>query len=89
MMKIVLKNSLVDYHLSCRWASGLLDESLPFLVPKQVVGSLALTVEGEELQHFLSMRHNTSMHSKIYGTEPIPGQMLNPSNFEVVMPQEL
>ena len=88
-MKIVLKNSLVDYRLSCRWASGLLDESLPFLVPKQVVGSLALTVEGEELQHFLSMRHNTSTHSKIYGTEPIPGQMLNPSNFEVVMPQEL
>lgn len=88
-MKIVLKNALVDYHLSCEWSSGLLDESLCFLIPKKVVGSLALTAEREELNHFLSMRHNMSTLSKIYGTEPIPGQMLMPSNLEVVMPLEL
>ncbi|MDW0188382.1 MAG: hypothetical protein QOK54_10650 [Nitrososphaeraceae archaeon] len=88
-MKIVLKNALVDYHLTCKWKSGLLDESLCFLTPKKDVGSLALTAEGEELQHFLSMRHNMSTLSKIYGTEPIPGQMLKPSNLGVVMPLNL
>lgn len=88
-MKIVLKNTLVDYHLSCKWTSGLLDESLHLLVPKKAVGSLAITAEREELQHFLFMRHNTSMISKIYGTEPLPGQMLNPSYINVVMPLEL
>ena len=88
-MKIVLKNTLVDYHLTREWSSGFLDETLHFLEPKKVVGSLALTAESEELRHFLSMRHNMSTLSKIYGTEPIPGQMLTPSNLEVVMPLEL
>ena len=88
-MKIVLKNTIVDYHLICKWTSGLLEESLHLLVPKKVVGSLAITEEREELQHFLSMRNNISTFSKIYGTEPIPGQMLIPSNLKVVMPLEL
>ena len=88
-MKIVLKNTLVDYHLTCKWTSGLLDESLDLLMPKKAVGSLAPTVEREELQHFLCMRHNTSMISKIYGTEPFPGQMLKPSYINVIMPLEL
>ena len=35
------------------------------------------------------MRNNKSMISKIYGTEPLPGQMLNPSYINVVMPLEL
>jgi hypothetical protein len=86
-MKIVLKNTLVDYHLTCKWISGLLDESLDLLMSKKAVGSLALTAEREELQHFLCIRHNTSMLSKIYGTEPLPGQMLNPSYINVVMPR--
>ncbi|GET65995.1 hypothetical protein GLOIN_2v1848891 [Rhizophagus irregularis DAOM 181602=DAOM 197198] len=89
LMKIVLKNTLVDYHLSFKWTSGLLDESLHLLVPKKAVESLAITAEREELQHFLFMRYNTSMISKIYGTEPLPGQMLNPSYINVVMPLEL
>ncbi|GBC39879.2 hypothetical protein GLOIN_2v1763250 [Rhizophagus irregularis DAOM 181602=DAOM 197198] len=59
LIKIVLKNTLVDYHLSCKWTSGLLDESLHLLVPKKAVGSLAITAERKELQHFLFMRHNT------------------------------
>ncbi|GET67022.1 hypothetical protein RIR_jg25870.t3 [Rhizophagus irregularis DAOM 181602=DAOM 197198] len=89
-IKIVLKNTtLVDYHLLCKWTSGLLDESLHLLVPKKAVGSLVIIAEREELQHFLFMRHNTSMISKIYGTEPLPGQMLNPSYINVVMPLEL
>jgi hypothetical protein len=88
-MKIVLKNALVDYHLTCEWSSGLLNKSLFFLAPKKIVGSLALTAEREELQHFLSMRHNISSLTKIYGTEPIPGQMLSPSNLGVVMTYDL
>jgi len=84
-MKIVLKNALVDYHLSCEWTSGLLKESIKLLAPREAVGSLALTAEREELQHFLSMRHSTS---KVYGTEPIPGQMLTPSNLGVIIPHE-
>ena len=86
MMKIVLKNTLVDYHLTRKWTSGLLDELLSLLTSKKAVGSLALIAKREELQHFLSMSHNTS---KIYGTEPIPGQMLTPSYIGVVMPSEL
>lgn len=89
LMKIVLKNTLVDYHLTRKWSSGLLGESLCFLVPKKDVGSLAITTEREELSHFLSMRHNTSTLSKIYGTEAIPGQFLKPSYLRVVMPLEL
>lgn len=85
-MKIVLKNTLVDYYLTCKWTSGLLDESLCFLIKKKDVGSLALTAEREELQYFLSMRHSTS---KIYGTEAIPGQLLKPSYLRVVIPSEL
>jgi hypothetical protein len=88
-MKIVLKNTLVDYHLTCEWTSGFLDESLSLLMPKKAVGSLALTAEREELQHFLTIRHNISTLSKIYGTEPIPGQFLKPSSFDVVMPMKL
>ena len=84
-MKIVLKNALVDYHLMRKWRSGLLSESLCFLTPQKVVGSLALTLEREELHHFLSMRNNVSTLSKVYGTEPIPGQMLTPSNLGVIM----
>ncbi len=86
-MKIVLKNALIDYHLSCEWTSGLLKESINLLAPREAVGSLAVTAERGELQHFLSMRHNTL--SKIYGTEPIPGKMLQPSYLKVIMPLEL
>ena len=88
-MNIVLKNTLVDYHLTCKWSSGILDESIYLLAPRKDVGSLAVTAERDELQHFISMRHNMSTQSKIYGTEPIPGQMLIPSNLEVIMPLEL
>ncbi|RHZ46462.1 hypothetical protein Glove_621g28 [Diversispora epigaea] len=79
LMGIVLKNSLVDYHLSCQWTSGLLENSLKFLAPKKAAGSLAVTnkFDREELQYFISLRHDTS--NKIYGTEYIPGRMLTPS----------
>jgi Transposase family tnp2 len=87
LMKIVLKNALVDYHLTCKWSSGILEESLSLLMPKKDVGSLALTTEREELQHFLAMSHN--MSTKIYGTEPIPGRMVMPSNIGIVMPSNL
>jgi hypothetical protein len=84
-MKIVLKNSLVDYHLSCQWTSGLLEKSLQFLAPKKAAGSLAVTNEfnTEELQYFISLRHD--MSNKIYGTENIPGRMLTPS-YKVSIP---
>ena len=88
-MNIILKNTQIDYHLTCKWSSGILDEFFCLLAPRKDVGSLAVTAESDELQHFLSMRHNMLMQSKIYGTEPIPGQMLMPSNYEVVMPLEL
>ena len=42
-MKIVLKNALIDYHLSCEWTSGLLKESINLLAPREAVGSLAVT----------------------------------------------
>jgi len=89
LMRIVLKNTLIDYHLTCKWSSGLLEESLSLIMPKKAIGSLAFTAEREELQHFLSMRHNTSTSLKIYGTEKLPGQMLNPSYFKVIIPFEL
>ncbi|GET51194.1 uncharacterized protein LOC114543330 [Rhizophagus irregularis DAOM 181602=DAOM 197198] len=82
-------NGYIDYHLSYKWSSSLLKESLSLIMPKKAVGSLAFTVEKDELQHFLSMRHNTSTFSKIYGTEKLPGQMLNPSCFKVIIPLEL
>jgi hypothetical protein len=75
-MKIVFKNTLVNYHLTCKWLSSLLDEFFCFLVPKNDVGSLAITTEREKLNHFLSMRHNTSTLSKIYGTKEISEQFL-------------
>ncbi|RHZ48735.1 hypothetical protein Glove_543g98 [Diversispora epigaea] len=80
LMRIVLKNSLVDYYLSCQWTSGLLENSLKFLAPKKVVGSLAVTNEfdREELQYFISLRYDTS--NKIYDTEYIPGRMLTSSH---------
>ncbi|RGB30912.1 hypothetical protein C1646_744653 [Rhizophagus diaphanus] len=56
---------------------------------KKIVGSLVFMVERDELQHFLSMRNNTSTFFKIYGTEKLPDQMLNPSYFKVIMPLEL
>ncbi|CAB5378011.1 unnamed protein product [Rhizophagus irregularis] len=79
-------NGYIDYHLSYKWSSGLLKESLSLIMPKKAVGSLAFTAEKDELQHFLSMIHNTSTFSKIYGTEKLPGQMLNPSCFKVIIP---
>jgi hypothetical protein len=88
-MRIVLKNTLIDYHLTCKWSSGLLKESLSLIMPKKAVGSLAFTAKREELQYFLPMRHNTSTFFKIYGTEKLPGQMLDPSYFKVIMPLEL
>ena len=86
-MKIVLKNALIDYHLSCEWTSGLLKESINLLASREAVGSLAVTAERGELQHFLSMRHNTL--SKIYGTELIPGKMLQLLYLKVIIPLEL
>jgi hypothetical protein len=88
-MKIVLKNSLVDYHLSCQWTSGLLEKSLQFLAPKKAAGSLAVTNEfdREELQYFIFLRHDTS--NKIYGTEYIPGRMLAPTYKKVSIPVEV
>jgi hypothetical protein len=88
-MRIVLKNTLIDYHLTCKWSSGLLEESLSLIMPKKAIGSLAFTAEREELQYFLSMRHNTSTFFKIYGTKKLPGRMLDPSYFKVIMPLEL
>lgn len=44
-------------------------------------------VERGELQHFLSMRHNTLF--KIYGTEPISEKMIQPLYFKVVIPSKL
>ena len=88
-MRIVLKNSLVDYHLSCKWISGLLKNSLKFLSPKKAISSLVVTNEfdREELQYFISLRHDTS--NKIYGTEHIPGRMLTPSYEKVSIPIEV
>lgn len=88
-MRIVLKNSLVDYHLSCQWTSGLLEKSLQLLLPKKAAGSLAVTNEfdREELQYFISLRHDTS--NKIYGTENIPGRMLKPLRKKVSIPIEV
>jgi hypothetical protein len=88
-MRIVLKNSLVDYHLTRQWTSGLLEKSLQFLSPKKAAGSLAVTndFDREELQYFISMRHDTS--NKIYGTELIPGRMLKPSYKKVSIPTEV
>jgi hypothetical protein len=89
LMKIVLKNTLIDYHLTCKWSSGLLEESLSLIMPKKAIDSLAFTAEREELQYFLSMKHNTSTFFKIYGTEKLPGQMLDRSYFKVIMSLEL
>ncbi|CAG8709362.1 938_t:CDS:1, partial [Gigaspora rosea] len=74
-MKIFLKNASVDYHLTQNWTSGLLDNTLHLIKPKKAVGSLALTstMDNKELKYFLSLRHQTSVAFKIYGTEPIPG----------------
>ncbi|GBB88660.1 hypothetical protein RclHR1_15220001 [Rhizophagus clarus] len=88
-MKIILKNTLVDYYLIRKWSSNLLGKSLCFLVPKKDVGSLAVITEREELNYFLPMRYNMSTLSKIYGTEAIPGQFLKPLYLRVVMPLEL
>jgi hypothetical protein len=35
------------------------------------------------------MKHNTSTFSKIYSTKKLPGQMLNPSHFKIIIPLEL
>ena len=88
-MRIVLKNSLVDYHLTCQWTSGLLEKTLQFLAPKKAAGSLAVTndFDREELQYFISMRHDTS--NKIYGTELILGNMLAPSYKNVLITGEV
>src|SRR5688572_9842651 len=88
-MKIVLKNLLVDYHLSCQWTSGLLEKSLQFLAPKKAASSLAVTNEfdREKLQYFIFLRHDTS--NKIYGTEYIPGRMLAPTYKKVSIPVEV
>jgi len=66
-----------------------LKKTLQFLAPKKAAGSLALTSEfnREELQYFISMRHDTS--NKIYGTELIPGSMLAPSYKNVLIPGEV
>jgi hypothetical protein len=89
MMKIVLKNSYVDYHLAFKWSSGLLEETLQLLVPKKSAGSLAITntVDYKELQYFIALRDN--MSNKIYGTENIPGYMLAPSHKNIKMPSSL
>jgi hypothetical protein len=58
-------------------------------MPKKAVVSLTFMAGKEELHHFLSIRYNISTFFKIYGTEKLPGQMLNPSHFKVIMPLEL
>ena len=89
LMKIVLRNSFVDYYLTHKWSSGLLDKALQLLIPKKMAGSLAVTnnFDHEELQHFISLRNDTS--NKIYGTEFIPGHMLAPAHKNVKMPSSL
>ncbi|CAG8551005.1 20513_t:CDS:1, partial [Racocetra persica] len=70
---------------------GLLNNTLHLLKPKKAVGSLALTstMDNKELKYFLSLRYQTSVALKIYGTEPIPGRMLSPSYIGVIMLLEL
>ncbi|RIA83212.1 hypothetical protein C1645_834163 [Glomus cerebriforme] len=53
------------------------------------VGSLAFIVEREELQYFLSIKHNTSIFFKLYDTELISDQMLKPLYINIVMSLEL
>ncbi|GET00674.1 hypothetical protein GLOIN_2v1775288 [Rhizophagus clarus] len=48
-MKIVLRNTLVDYHLTCRWSSGLLDESLCFLMPRKAINQHTRLQIGAEI----------------------------------------
>ena len=88
-MRIVLKNLLVDYHLTRQWTSDLLEKSHQFLSPKKAAGNLAVTNEfdREELQYFISMRHD--IFNKIYGTEHIPGHMLTPLYKKVSIPIEV
>jgi hypothetical protein len=66
-----------------------LENSLQLVVSKKAVGSLAVTntFDKEELQHFISLRDDTS--NKIYGTESIPGRMLAPSHKNVKIPNKL
>ena len=79
----------MNYHLTCQWTSGLLERTLQFLAPKKAAGSLAVTndFDREELQYFISMRHDTS--NKIYSTELIPGNMLAPSYKNVLITEEV
>ena len=88
-MKIVLKNSFIDYHLTFEWSSGFLEETLQLLAPKKSVGSLAVTnsFDNEELQHFITLRDD--IINKIYGTENLPRCMLIPSYIKVKMSSSL
>ena len=51
LMNIVLKNAQINYYLTCKWSSGILDESLCLLAPRKDVGNLAVIAESDELQH--------------------------------------
>ncbi|RHZ56813.1 hypothetical protein Glove_396g36 [Diversispora epigaea] len=51
LMRIVLKNLFVDYHLTRQWTSGLLKKSHQFLSPKKTAGSLVIIISAAQIQN--------------------------------------
>ncbi|CAG8697786.1 33107_t:CDS:2, partial [Gigaspora margarita] len=84
-------NPIPSHRNKCNNALSILKKYKNKIIAIPPVGSLALTstIDNEELKYFLSLRHQTSVAFKIYGTEPIPGRMLSPSYIRVIMPLEL
>ncbi len=90
-MRIVLQNSIVDYHLATVHHTRLMKEAFAIIIPRAQKGSLQVSekMTVADLWQFLSLSWLLSGEMTIFGNEKIPGGFLEPSRIGVRVPLKL
>jgi hypothetical protein len=89
-MRIIVQNSIVDYHLTNLRPTHLSTQAFELIVPRKQLGSLqeSTNMTGADLWQFLLLAELLN-DKVISGTEKMPGQFLKPLFTKVKIPSNI
>jgi hypothetical protein len=89
-MRIIVQNSIVDYHLTNLRTTHLSTKAFELIVPLKQLGSLqeSTNMSGADLWQFLLLAKLLN-DQVISGTEKVPGRFLKPSFTNVKIPSNI
>ena len=89
-MRIIVQNSIIDYHLTNLRPTHLSTQAFELIVPRKQLGSLqeSTNMTGADLWQFLLLAELLN-DKVISGTEKMPGQFLKPLFTKVKIPSNI